>query len=534
MPTKFTNNKKLYWVAVVAISIIIIIQIFFTVTQFNALSQPKPGAEIVNTPTPQSAKPAITTDKIEYSPDEEMRVTIQNPSESAIKICSPSVCSRPGGFAMAIEKYETDAWAEGMTACPRVIQEVETPITEADLSCLSLPGKTTLELSTPLGSQTGRFRVAFYLSKDNSNPIYSDEFKVIAVGVTARTDKFSYGQEDGIGITITNNLNREIGVSSCPYLEDQIWLEKMGQSGQWLELPLPTHRAQADCSGATILPGQSLEYPPDEVLYEMIEAQSDPAGTYRFRTGYGIADPVPGSVYPEHTAYEIYSNEFNIERAGVFDPKHKFDCAIDEDCAIRRVRCWQCDSDLSCTTKTWADCNLTPPAGSKGCLPRAPDPAWPASCKCVSSKCVSDKCLGGDCPGSKVVLIAPDKAEYLPGERVMVSLINNSKQAVRIRDVGEITAAVADLEKKVGDRWQGVYIESDPEVFKSKKDLASGETQIYYWDQKLLSPEDQKTIAGTYRFKFGLIYLTKDMANPEIDFVYSVKSNEFTIAENRK
>ena len=87
-----------------AISIIIIIEIFFTVTQFNALSQPKPGAEIVNTPTPQSAKPAITTDKIEYSPDEEMRVTIQNPSESAIKICSPSVCSRPGGFAMAIEK----------------------------------------------------------------------------------------------------------------------------------------------------------------------------------------------------------------------------------------------------------------------------------------------------------------------------------------------------------------------------------------------------------------------------------------------
>jgi len=88
-------------------------------------------------------------------------------------------------------------------------------------------------------------------------------------------------------------------------------------------------------------------------------------------------------------------------------------------------------------------------------------------------------------------VIITDKTEYLPGERVTVSLINNSEQAVRIRDVGEITATVADLEKKVGDRWQGVYIESDSEVFKSKKDLASGETQIYYWDQKLLSPDDQ-------------------------------------------
>ena len=219
----------------------------------------------------QLAKTAIITDKIEYLPTEEMRVTIQNPSESAIKICSPSACSLPGGFHMLIEKYETDAWVEGMGACPIVSKKVEMPITGADFSCLSLPGKTTLELMTGLaGSQTGRYRVAFYLSKDNSNPIYSDEF--------------------------------------------------------------------------------------------------------------------------------------SIERAGVFDPKHKFDCVIDEDCAIRRVRCWQCDSVYSCTNKTWVDCNLTPPAG--GCLPSAPgsvwpkDPTWPASCKCVNSKCVSDKCIGGDCLGA--------------------------------------------------------------------------------------------------------------------------------------
>ncbi|HCC49379.1 MAG: hypothetical protein UU95_C0046G0005 [Parcubacteria group bacterium GW2011_GWC2_42_12] len=128
-------------------------------------------------------------------------------------------------------------------------------------------------------------------------------------------------------------------------------------------------------------------------------------------------------------------------------------------------------------------------------------------------------------------MIITDKTEYLPGERVTVSLINNSEQAVRIRDVGEITATVADLEKKVGDRWQGVYIESDSEVFKSKKDLASGETQIYYWDQKLLSPDDQLAIAGTYRFKLGVIYVTTDTANLKISNVYS---NEFMITETTK
>jgi hypothetical protein len=114
------------------------------------------------------------------------------------------------------------------------------------------------------------------------------------------------------------------------------------------------------------------------------------------------------------------------------------------------------------------------------------------------------------------VTCVTDKIEYYQGEKVLITITNDSSDDIEIPDRKYIDGGFAVIEIKNDNAWKAIELFAAANIITSKK-LKNNEHHVYVWETKGYNRNDTLASPGTYR-----VILQNE-----------IKSNEFSIRSNR-
>ena len=99
------------------------------------------------------------------------------------------------------------------------------------------------------------------------------------------------------------------------------------------------------------------------------------------------------------------------------------------------------------------------------------------------------------------IMCVTDKIDYYQGDKVLITITNDSNDTIEIPDRKYIDGGFAIIEMKNDNTWKAIELFAVANII-TPKTLKKYEYHVYVWETKGYNRNDTVAIPGRYRIKF--------------------------------